>query len=180
MAARTMMVDQRTVCLPYGLLYNPSMVAVAHIEDQPNTCPFRRLDLGTGAGSRMDPGGDEFAIDECSDELCKGRDRRVPRVLHRERNGYGLLRRGRGERPPGKSLWRVQRPLEVAEHPGAAARGEELRCMVVGDGLAIALYRFDLDHPRQELRVQRLRWWLGSHGIHARSSMTSATPSPLQ
>jgi len=101
----------------------------------------------------MDPGGDEFAIDECSDELCKGRDRRVPRVLHRERNGCGLLRRGRGERPPGKRLRRVQRPQEIAEYPGAAALGEEPRRMVISDRGTIALHRLDLDYPRQELRV---------------------------
>ena len=60
---------------------------------------------------------------------------------------------------PGKASWRIQGPQEVAGHSGAAALGEEHRgaVIVVGDGCSMALHRLDLDHPRQEHLVQRLR-----------------------
>ena len=130
-------------------------VAIAHVEDQPSTRPLRWMDLAADAGCRMHPAGYQLAIDERSDEPCPRRNRRVPRVLHRERNGCGLLRRGRGDWPPGESLRRVQGPHKIA--PGETALGKELRRVIVGDGLAIALHRLDLDHLCQELGVQRPR-----------------------
>ena len=70
--------------------------------------------------------------------------------------------------------------MEVAEHPGDAAMLKELRRMLFGDRRAIALHRLDFDYPRQELPHTAAALISGSHGIHARSSITSATTSPLQ
>ena len=58
----------------------------------------------------------------------------------------GLMAEATG--PQKESLRLIQGPLEV-ERIGAAALGEELRRIVVGDGFSMALHRRDIDHPRQ-------------------------------
>src|SRR5262249_25965381 len=64
-----------------------NQVAVAHIEDQPGTHPFRRINLPAGAGSRIYPASDQLATHERINENYKGHERRVPRVLHGHRTG---------------------------------------------------------------------------------------------
>src|SRR5215472_4688872 len=120
----------------------------------------------------------QLAVGERFDEFFKGRDRRVPGALHRDRNGSY----DRGERPRGESIPRIQGPLEVAGQSGAAARVEEQELLwrVVGGGRSMALHRLDVDHPRQVHGVQLLLGSPSSHGIHPRSSITSAANSPLQ
>src|SRR5262245_34401260 len=139
-------------------------VAVAHVEDQPSTRPLRWMHLAADAGCRM-PAADHFAIRERGDETFPRRNRRVPRVLHGERNEWFLGRR-RGTWPPkgnhpnnwpqGERLRSVQGPMKIAPHPGDAAKFKEVGRLLFGDRRALALHRLDLNHPRKEHRVQRL------------------------
>ena len=102
MAARSLMATTARVCSPLGLPYRPSIKSPLRTSrTKPIARPFRRIDLG---GRRLPdaPAGDQLAIDDRIDEFFKSRDRRVPRVLHRERNGCVLLRRPRRTAPRGK------------------------------------------------------------------------------
>ena len=123
-----------------------------YVEDQPSARPFRWINLAADARTRMYPASDQLATHERIDENYKGHERRVPRVLHGQRNGID----GRGDRPPGESVGLIQGPLEVAVPPGTAAPIEERQCTVVGDGLSMALHRRNVDHPRPEHPVQLL------------------------
>jgi hypothetical protein len=152
-------------------------IAIAHIEDQPGARPLRRVEITADAACRMHPVGDELAIDERVDKCPPGYDCRVPCALHGRRKGNG---RHGCDRPPREGFRVIQRPLEIAPHPGAAPGRKKLRGMLVGDRRALALHGIDLDDPREKFPIQRPRWLRDGHCNQARSSITSATASPLQ
>ena len=138
------------------------------------TRPFHRIDLTADAGCRMHPVGDQLAIDDRIDEFFKGRDRRVPRALHRERN----WRRFRWPSPsgaPGKVLRPIQGPLEIAgQFRGGSPRRRTLRRMVVGDGRSMALHRLIL------ITRSRNTAYSGCADFRAAMEFTPAARSPLR
>src|SRR5262249_22325753 len=129
-----------------------NQVAVAHIEDQLSTRPFRPIEITANAGCRMLPIGDQLTIDERLSEFFKGRDRRVPRGFHRDRNGS----HDKADRPPEEILLRrIQGPLPAVELPGAVARVEEPEPRFFITALWMALHRLDPNDPLQKYLVER-------------------------